>query len=129
MGILASLFGQLKHSSDRKHRAGRAGMPRANPYINPMLDNSSPLMDRTTFDRTPQFRDPMQAGPEPPRGTGPLSEMFGGNSGRPVQYVPGTLGAMSFKQDDPVQEAVRKADMNGELFNWRKYMPGGDTGQ
>lgn len=53
-------------------------MPRANPFINPMLDDSAPLMDRTTFDRTPSFRDPGQGGPSPPVNPGILAAMFGG---------------------------------------------------
>lgn len=53
-------------------------MARANPYMNPMLDNSAPLMDRTTFDRTPSFRDPQQAGPEPPVDPRILARLFGG---------------------------------------------------
>ena len=52
-------------------------MARANPYVNPMLDDSAPLMDRTTFERTPSFRDPQQGGPEPPVDPRILAKLFG----------------------------------------------------
>jgi hypothetical protein len=77
MGPLASMFGQMKHSADEDHKKRTKPLPRANPYINPMLDDSPPLSDRTTFDRTPPFRDPAQAGPEPPVDPRILARLFG----------------------------------------------------
>jgi len=72
-GPLASMFAQLLQREGDQ----RQPMERANPYMNPYLDESPPLRDRTTFERAPSFRDPQQGGPEPPVDPRVLARLFG----------------------------------------------------